>query len=57
MSKVDRVKGDRLNLVEKLEQTSAVTRGYSNVHPEIYMLSCKYHYGVRELRARIATHL
>ena len=56
LSKVDRLKDGRRGLVDQLERTAAQTRIYNNVYPEIYLLSCKHHFGIKELRARIATH-
>ena len=57
LSKVDKLKSGRVGLVEQLEKTAAHTRQYPNVYPEIYLLSAKHNFGIKELRARIATHL
>lgn len=54
MSKVDRVTKGRHGLEEQLEKTAAHTRIYPNVYQEIYLLSAKYHFGIKEIRARIA---
>ena len=56
LSKVDRLKSGRDGLVEQLEKVSAHTRMYPNVYPEIYLLSAKHKFGVKEIRARIAAH-
>ena len=57
LSKVDSLKSGRHGLEEQLEKTAAHTRLYPNVHPEIYMISTKHQFGIKELRARVATHL
>ena len=55
-AKVDSIKGkSRNDLNAKLEQTARYLQIYDNVYPEIYMLSSKKVYGVKELRARIAS--
>ena len=56
ISKVDRIVTGRVGLVERLEKTAAETRVYSNVYPELYLLSAKHDFGIKELRALIATH-
>ena len=53
-SKVDKIKKSRYGLVEQLERTAAATRVYPNVYPEIYLLSAKYQFGIKDIRARIA---
>ena len=54
ISKVDRIKTGRVGLSERLERTAAETRVYPNVYPEIYLLSAKHGFGIKELRARVA---
>ena len=54
LSKVDRITKGRYGLEEQLERTAAQTRIYPNVYPEIYLLSAKHHFGIKEIRARIA---
>ncbi len=56
LSKIDRLDTGRVDLIERLERTAVETRAYSNVYPEIYLLSAKHKFGIKEIRSRIATH-
>ena len=53
-SKIDSIKGtSRNDLNSNLEKTARYLQIYNNVYPEIYLLSSKKFFGVKELRARI----
>lgn len=55
-SKVDKVPRQPGLLEQNLEIASKRLQVYHNVYPEIYLLAAVHDFGVKELRARIATH-